>query len=323
MTSLPTTRRLSGAVFMAAAAIAAVPMTASADPATTPANAAPAAAATAPSDTLARIRDTRTITLGVREAARPFSFVNEQKQGQGYTVELCLAAVDEIKRELKLPEVKVQYVVVTGADRIPKLQKGEIDLECGSTTNTKARQEQVDFSYTVFVAGMRVLLANGTRVESIKDLDGLTIALSKGTTSEKLFTQLQHSGEAKMQLVQYPGNNEAFKALREGKAKAFAQDDALLLGLASKDKALDSLSLGQMAFSVEPYGIMMRKGDARLGAAVDRALSRIYGSGEIQQLYGKWFQTDALAIPMNRLTRDSFKRPNKEAGVAMLLGYSI
>ncbi|MDH0868002.1 amino acid ABC transporter substrate-binding protein [Mitsuaria sp. GD03876] len=274
-------------------------------------------------DTMARIKETRVITLGVREAARPFSFVNEQKQGQGYSVELCLAAVDEIKRELKLPEVKVNYVVVSGADRIPKLQKGEIDLECGSTTNTKARQEQVDFSYTIFVAGMRVLLSHGAKVETTKDLDGMTIALSKGTTSEKLFNQLQNTGEAKMKLVQYPNNNEAFKALREGKAAAFVQDDALLLGLASKEKALDALSLGQMAFSVEPYGIMIRKGDAKLASAVDRALSHVYSSGEIDQLYAKWFQTSALTIPMNRLTRDSFKRPNKEAGVAMLLGYSI
>ncbi|WP_416758501.1 amino acid ABC transporter substrate-binding protein [Roseateles sp. So40a] len=300
-------RRLSGAVVLSATALTSF-----------------SAAAAGPAiDTMARIKDSRTITLGVREAARPFSFVNEQKQGQGYSVELCLAAVDEIKKELKLPELKVNYVVVSGADRIPKLQKGEIDLECGSTTNTKARQEQVDFSYTIFVAGMRVLLASGSKVESIKDLDGMTIALSKGTTSEKLFNQLNQSGEAKMQLVQYPSNNDAFKALRDGKARAFAQDDALLLGLASKDKALDSLSLGQMAFSVEPYGIMMRKGDAKLATAVDRALSRVYSSGEIDQLYAKWFQTSALSIPMNRLTRDGFKRPNKEAGVAMLLGYSI
>ena len=283
----------------------------------------PAGAADSPIDTMARIKETRTITLGVREAARPFSFVNEQKQGQGYSVELCLAAVEEIKRELKLPELKVNYVVVSGADRIPKLQKGEIDLECGSTTNTKARQEQVDFSYTIFVAGMRVLLPNGTKVETTKDLDGMTIALSKGTTSEKLFNQLNNSGEAKMKLVQFPNNNEAFKALREGKARAFAQDDALLLGLASREKALDSLSLGGMAFSVEPYGIMMRKGDVKLVTTVDRALSRVYSSGEIDQLYAKWFQTASLSIPMNRLTRDSFKRPNKEAGVAMLLGYSI
>ena len=168
-----------------------------------------------------------------------------------------------------------------------------------------------------------MLIPSGAKVDSIKDLDGMTIALAKGTTSEKLFTQLNNSGEAKMQLVQYPNNTDAFKALREGKARAFAQDDALLLGLASKDKALDSLSLGQMAFSVEPYGIMMRKGDAKLAAAVDRALSRVYGSGEIEQLYNKWFQTAALSIPMNRLTRDGFKRPNREAGVAMLLGYSI
>ena len=300
-------RRLSGAVVLSATALTSFS----------------AAAAGPVIDTMARIKESRTITLGVREAARPFSFVNEQKQGQGYSVELCLAAVDEIKKELKLPELKVNYVVVSGADRIPKLQKGEIDLECGSTTNTKARQEQVDFSYTIFVAGMRVLLASGSKVESIKDLDGMTIALSKGTTSEKLFNQLNQSGEAKMQLVQYPSNNDAFKALRDGKARAFAQDDALLLGLASKDKALDSLSLGQMAFSVEPYGIMMRKGDAKLATAVDRALSRVYSSGEIDQLYAKWFQTSALSIPMNRLTRDGFKRPNKEAGVAMLLGYSI
>lgn len=298
-------RRLSGAVVMSAAVVL------------------PAGAADSPIDTMARIKETRTITLGVREAARPFSFVNEQKQGQGYSVELCLAAVEEIKRELKLPELKVNYVVVSGADRIPKLQKGEIDLECGSTTNTKARQEQVDFSYTIFVAGMRVLLPNGTKVETTKDLDGMTIALSKGTTSEKLFNQLNNSGEAKMKLVQFPNNNEAFKALREGKARAFAQDDALLLGLASREKALDSLSLGGMAFSVEPYGIMMRKGDAKLVTTVDRALSRVYSSGEIDQLYAKWFQTASLSIPMNRLTRDSFKRPNKEAGVAMLLGYSI
>ncbi|WP_431263577.1 amino acid ABC transporter substrate-binding protein [Roseateles chitinivorans] len=300
-------RRLSGAFVLSAAALTSLS----------------AAAAGPVVDTMARIKESKSITLGVREASRPFSFVNEQKQGQGYSVDLCLAAVDEIKKELKLPELKVNYVVVSGADRIPKLQKGEIDLECGSTTNTKARQEQVDFSYTIFVAGMRVLIPNGAKVDSIKDLDGMTIALAKGTTSEKLFTQLNTSGEAKMQLVQYPNNTDAFKALREGKARAFAQDDALLLGLASKDKALDSLSLGQMAFSVEPYGIMMRKGDAKLAAAVDRALSRVYSSGEIEQLYNKWFQTSALSIPMNRLTRDGFKRPNREAGVAMLLGYSI
>ena len=273
-------------------------------------------------DTMAKIRETRTIVLGVREAARPFSFVNAQKQSVGYSVDLCLNAVDEIKRELKLNDIKVQYKLVTGPERIPKLLAGEIDLECGSTTNTKARQEKVDFSYTYFVAAMRVLTPKDLQVEAVKDMNGLPIALSKGTTSEKLFTQLA-GGELQAQLTTYANNGEAYKALREGKVRAFPQDDSLLLGMAASDKALDSLNLSSLALSVEPYAVMVRKGDTALLAAVDRSLARLYASGEINALYDKWFKTDALTIKMGRLTRDSFTRPNKQAGVAMLLGYSI
>ena len=273
-------------------------------------------------DTMAKIRETRTIVLGVRESARPFSFVNAQKQSVGYSVDLCLNAVDEIKRELKLSDIKVQYKLVTGPERIPKLLAGEIDLECGSTTNTKARQEKVDFSYTFFVAAMRVLTPKDVQVEAVKDLNGLPIALSKGTTSEKLFTQLA-GGELQAQLTTYGNNVEAYKALREGKVRAFPQDDSLLLGLAATDKALDSVNLSNLALSVEPYAVMVRKDDTALLAAVDRSLARLYASGEVNALYAKWFMTDALTIKMGRLTRDSFTRPNKEAGVAMLLGYSI
>ncbi|WKB51617.1 amino acid ABC transporter substrate-binding protein [Eleftheria terrae] len=281
------------------------------------------AQAQASTDTLSRIRDRRSISLGVSDVDRPFSYLDASKQHTGYSVELCLAAVEEIKRELKLPDLKVNFVPVTTAERLPRLQSGEIDLECGSSTNTKARQAQADFSYTIFVAGMRVLVPKGTKIETVKDFDGLPVAVSKGTTSEKLFNQLQGSGEARMQLQQYASNREAFQALRQGKARAFPQDDALLLALASGDKALDALGLSSITLSVEPYGIMMRKGDAKLGELVDRTLARLYASGDIQKLYKKWFTTDELNIPMNRLTRDSFMRPNKEAGVAMLLGYSI
>ncbi len=283
---------------------------------------ASAAFAQAPADTLARIKETRSITLGVREAARPFSYLNEQKQPVGYSVDLCLAAVDEIKRTLKLPELKVNYKVVSGPERIPKLESGEIDLECGSTTNTKARQEKVAFSYTIFVAGIRVLVPKGTKVESVKDLGGLPVALSKGTTSEKLFTQLNAS-EVKMQLTTFGSNGEAYQALKDGKVRAFPQDDSLLVGMASHDNALDRLDLSSAVLSVEPYAIMMRKGDTALGAVVDRTLARLYTGGEIETMYRKWFTTERLNIAMSRLTRDSFTRPNKESGVAMLLGYSL
>ena len=275
-----------------------------------------------PADTLARIKETKAITLGVRDAARPFSYLDEQKQPVGYSVDLCLAAVEDIKQALKLPELKVSYRVVSGAERIPKLESGEIDLECGSTTNTKARQEKVAFSYTTFVAGIRVLVPKGTKVESVKDLGGLPVALSRGTTSEKLFTQLNAS-EVKMQLSTFASNNEAYQALKEGRVRAFPQDDSLLLGLASYDNALDRLGLSSALFSVEPYAIMLRKNDAALGASVDRTLARLFASGEIEKLYRKWFTNDRINIQMSRLTRDSFTRPNKEPGVAMLLGYSL
>jgi len=281
-----------------------------------------AACAQASGDTLSKIRSSRTIVLGVREAARPFSYLNEQKQSVGYSVDLCLNAVDEIKRELKISDLKVQYKLVSGPERIPKLLAGEIDLECGSTTNTKARQEKVDFSYTFFVAAMRVLTPKNVHVDSIKDLNGLNIALSKGTTSEKLFRQLE-GGELQAKLESYASNTDAYKALKEGKARAFPQDDSLLIGLASNDNALDALAVSGLALSVEPYAIMMRKGDAPLQLLVDRSLARLYASGEINAIYSKWFATDRLTIKMSRLTRDSFTRPNREAGVAMLLGYSI
>jgi glutamate/aspartate transport system substrate-binding protein len=281
-----------------------------------------AASAQPGTDTLAKIRESRAIVLGVREAARPFSFLNDQKQSVGYSVDLCLAAVAEIKRELKLPDLKVQYKLVSGAERIPKLVSGEIDMECGSTTNTKARQAQVDFSYTFFVAAMRVLSPKNVKIDSVTDMNGLTVALSKGTTSEKLFNQLA-GGELKAKMETFGSNAEAYKALKEGKVKAFPQDDSLLLGMASADKALDSLNLSALALSVEPYGVMVRKGDTALLALIDRSLARTFTSGDIDALYKKWFLTDSLTIKMGRLTRDSFTRPNKEPGVAALLGYSI
>ncbi|MCC9596605.1 MULTISPECIES: amino acid ABC transporter substrate-binding protein [unclassified Rubrivivax] len=280
------------------------------------------ASAQTPGDTLSRIKSTKTITLGVREAARPFSYLDENKRPVGYSVDLCLAAVEELKRELKLPELQVQYKVVSGAERIPKLLAREIDLECGSTTNTKARQEQVAFSYTMFVAQMRVLTPKDTPVTTLKDLDGLPLALSKGTTSEKLFSRLAET-EVNLKLQVFGSNTEAYAALKAGKVRAFAQDDALLQGLASTDGAADRFQLSTLALSVEPYGVMVRKEDKALLAAVDRTLARLYASGEAETLYRKWFVGDKLVIKMSRMTRDSIVRPNKEAGVAMVLGYQL
>lgn len=286
--------------------------------------AAPAPAAGPALDaTLMRIRDQRVIRLGVREVSRPFSFVDEKKQPTGYAVELCLKAVDAVKAELKLPDIKVEYVVVSGAERIPKLESGDIDLECGSSTNTKARQEKVIFSNTYFVAGARFAVRKDAPFDSLSALEGKTIALSKGTTSEKLFNQMQQTGGFKVNLVQYPNNAEAFKAVREKKADAFVHDDVLLMGQVSAQSADADMTVTGSPLSVEPYGIMARKTDTALLGIVDRTLVGLFQSGEVQKLYDKWFDSKSFKVPMSRLTRDSIARPTKEPGVAMVLGYSL
>jgi glutamate/aspartate transport system substrate-binding protein len=273
--------------------------------------------------TLAKIKSTQTINMGVRESSRPFSFLNEDKKPVGYSVDLCLAVVENIKRELKLTELKVNYVVVQASERIPKLEAGVIDLECGSTTNTKARQEKVDFSYTYFVAGMKIMAPTKAAINTVRELSGLPVAISKGTTSDKLFTQLNGSGEVKMNLISFPNNLEAFKALREGKVRAYPQDDVLLLGMASKENVSNEMVLSETYMSIEPYAIMMRNNDTAMVAIANKTLSQIFSSGDINAIYNKWFDTPTFKVPMGKLTRDSFARPNSEAGVALMLGYAL
>lgn len=276
-----------------------------------------------PLDTFEKIRQTRTITIGNREAARPFSYLDDQKQPVGYSIELCLKAVEQLRKDLKMPDLKVQYVTVSGAERIPKLLDGTIDLECGSTTNTKSRQEKVAFSYTIFVAGMRLLTRTNSGVTGHAALAGKPVALSKGTTSEKLFTQLRDAEVGTMKLMQFPNNLEAVKALEAGTVAAFPQDDVLLTGLLSTRADASRYALVGDYLSVEPYAIMMRKSDDRLQAAVDKSLKQLYASGEINAIYEHWFNTDTLKLPMSRLLRDSIMRPSKEAGIARVLGYSL
>ncbi|MEC5396500.1 amino acid ABC transporter substrate-binding protein [Uliginosibacterium sp. H1] len=280
--------------------------------------AAPALAA----DTLEKIRQTRSITIGNRESARPFSFLDADKRPVGYSVELCQRVVESIKRELKMPDLKVNYLTVAGAERIPKLVAGAIDLECGSTTNTRARQEQVDFSYTFFVAGMKILSSDAA-LTSPQALAGKKVALSKGTTSEKLFSQLREAEVGTMQLVSFPSNGDALKALQAGQVAAFPQDDVLLQGMLSTIPDAQRYRLGESYLSVEPYGIMVRKGDAALLSLVDRTLSQLYASGEINAIYARWFDSPTLKVPMSSLLRDSIMRPSKQAAFALILGHTL
>jgi len=250
------------------------------------------------------------LLVGVREASVPFSFLDAQKQPQGYSVDLCMRIADAIKNELKLPKLDIKFVPVTSANRIAMVKDGKVDLECGSTTNTRDRQKDVAFAYTTFVAGIKMLAKKGANISSVEDLRGKTIVVTTGTTSEKMLKQLNAERLMNIKFIDSPDHNESFKAVQDGRAVAFPMDDVLLYGLVSKSGKPDDFAVVGKYLSVEPYGIMMRKDDPQFEKLVDRALNELFQSGEVRRIYNKWFATKELTVPMNQYLKEAFLVPN-------------
>jgi glutamate/aspartate transport system substrate-binding protein len=275
-----------------------------------PAATTPAPASAGQIDTLRRIRDTGVILIGVREASVPFSFLDANKSPQGYTVDICLRVADAIKAELKMPRLETRFVPVSSANRIEMLLEGKIDLECGSTTNTRDRQKQVAFAYTTFVAGIKMLVKSTSNINSVEDLRGKTIVVTKGTTSEKMMNVKNDEQLLRLKIIVAADHNESFRMVEEGTAVAFPMDDVLLYGLISKSKNPDDFAVVGKYLSVEPYAIMMRKDEPQLERVVNKALSDMFASGEIRKLYAKWFATRELTVPMNQFIKEGFVAPN-------------
>ena len=269
-----------------------------------------ALAAIEQSPTLKHVRDTASITLGVREASVPFSFIDSQKQPQGYSVDLCLKVADAVKSELKLPRLDVRFVAVTSTNRIAMVKDGKVDLECGSTTNTRERQKDVAFAYTTFVAGIRMLAKKSSNINGIEDLRGKTIVVTRGTTSEKMLRRMNEERVLKLTILESKDHDESFAAVAEGRAVAFPMDDVLLYGLISKAAKPDEFAVVGKYLSVEPYAIMLRKDEPAFERLVDRTLNEMFQSGEIRKVYARWFATKDLTVPMNQYLREAFAVPN-------------
>ena len=263
-----------------------------------------------PIDTLKRIKDSGAITIGVREASVPFSFVDAQKQPQGYSIDLCLRIADAVKSELKLPRLDVRFLPVTSSNRIPMVKEGKVDLECGSTTNTRDRQKDVAFAYTTFVAGIKMLAKKLSNISSIEDLRGKTVVVTKGTTSEKMLKQMNEDRVLKLTILETTDHNESFAAVADGRAVAFPMDDILLYGLISKAQKPDDFAVVGRYLSVEPYGIMLRKDDPAFERLVDKTLNDLFQSGEVKRIYAHWFATRDLTVPMNQYLKEAFVIPN-------------
>jgi glutamate/aspartate transport system substrate-binding protein len=254
--------------------------------------------------TLKKIKDTGSITIGHRDASVPFSYYDDKQQPIGYAMDLCHRIVDAVKAELKMPGLKTNYQLVTSANRIPLMANGTIDLECGSTTNNVARQEQVGFTMTHFVTANRWVFKKSANLNKLSDLKGKTIVSTAGTTNIKQMTELNTAQNLGMNIISANGHPEAFQMVETGRAVAFAMDDILLASLAASARNPKDYAISSEATSVEPYGIMLRKDDKAFKAVVDKAMSDIYKSGQINAIYSKWFEKAIppkginLALPM-------------------------
>src|SRR5881397_1407152 len=217
--------------------------------------------AAAQDGTLKKIRDSGSITIGHRDASIPFSYYDDKQQPVGYAVELCLRIVDAVKSELKMPKLDVKYQLVTSANRIPLMANGTIDLECGSTTNNLARQEQVWFTITHFVTANRWIGKKSANIRSLPDLKGKTIVSTAGTTNIKQITEINAAQNLGMNIISANGHPEAFQMVETGRAVAFAMDDILLYSLVAQARNPKDYAISSEATSVEPYGIMLRKDD--------------------------------------------------------------
>jgi glutamate/aspartate transport system substrate-binding protein len=241
--------------------------------------------------TLKKIKESGSISLGHRDASIPFSYLgNDPSQPIGYSHDLQLKVVEALKQQLQLPELKVQYTLVTSQTRLPLVQNGTVDLECGSTTNNLERQQQVDFSVGIFEVGTRLLTKKTSGIHDFADLKGKNVVTTAGTTSERLLKSMNAEQQMGMNIISAKDHGESFLMLESSRAVAFMMDDALLYGeMAKAKKPGDWVVLGTPQ-SLEIYGCALRKGDPEFKQAVDKAISATYQSGEINAIYTTWFQ---------------------------------
>ena len=262
--------------------------------------------------TLKKIKDSGSITLGTREASIPFSFLDDKQQSVGYSMDICAAIVEEVKKELQLATLNVKMNPVVPQTRIPLISNGTIDLECGSTTNNLTRAKQVAFAPVTFITGTKLLVKKSSKIKTYKDLKNKTVVVTQGTTNERVIKALSDKENLNIKFLNAKDHPESFLSVESGRAAAFAMDDVLLYGLVVKAKKPKDFDVVGDYLSYDPYGIMYRRNDSDFGVVVNRAISRLMASGDLAKLYEKWFQGklpdgSSMGIPMSPLLKAAFQ----------------
>ena len=255
----------------------------------------------AQTSTLDKIAKNGVIVVGHRESSVPFSYYDNQRNVVGYSQSYSDAIVEAVKKKLNRPDLQVKLLPITSANRIPLLQNGSYDIECGSTTNNKARQEQAAFTNTIFIVGTRLLAKKDGAVKDFADLQGKPVVVTSGTTSEILLNNMNDEQKMKMRIISAKDHGDSFRTLESGRAVAFMMDDALLAGERAKAKKPAEWAITGKAQSYEAYGCMLRKGDPEFKKLADDTIAQIQTSGEAAKWYDKWFKQP---IPPKNLSMD-------------------
>ena len=268
--------------------------------------------------TLRKVHDDGVVLLGVREASIPFSYFDGQTT-VGYSQTIALAVVEQIKKTLGLPDLKIREVAVTSSNRIPMLQNSQIDLECGSTTHTHERESEAAFSDSFFQYAVRMLVKRSSGITDFPELAGKPVVTTAGTSDERLVRELNVEKHLNMRITSARDHPDAFAALKQDRAVAFVMDEPIVYGFKATDAHPDDFLVTGTPLGYEVYACMFRKGDAPMRELVNGVIDRMQTSGEAERLYSVWFTQPIpphginLNFPMSAAMRALFAHPNDRA----------
>ena len=267
-------------------------------------------------DTLKKIKDTGSATMGVRESSGALSYTLGDGKYTGFHYEVCQKVFADIQKQLGLAKLDIKYQPVTSQNRIPLVQNGTVDLECGSTTNNATRQKDVAFAPTLYVEEVRIAVKANSGITSIANLTGKTVATTTGTTSVQLLRKHERANNVDIKELMGKDHSDSFLLLESGRADAFVMDGQILAGLISKAKVPADFKIVGEVISVEPIGIMYRKDDPAFKKAVDDSIKAMAKSGDVAKLYDKWFlqpippTNTKVGLPASELTKAAWANPS-------------
>lgn len=270
-------------------------------------------------DTLQKIKEAGAISLGGRDASFPFSYkLGSDGNPIGFSADLCMKVVEAVKAKLGMPNLKVQYTIVTPANRILLVQNGTVDLECSTTTNTTARAQQVEFAPTHFVGSVAAAVKRLSGIDTMAQLDGKTVATVTGSTSIQLLRAYRRNENVQLAEISGKDTADTFLLLSSERAVAMILEDVQLAGLIARTERPNDYRILDERLRDEPYGFMYRKDDPQFKALVDETLVKAMKSGELNELYAKWFMRPvppanvSLNFPMSNAVREAYRNPGNK-----------